>query len=86
MKNQLIDIPVNDIYLIGELSMVPDSMGLIIFSHGSGSSRLSPRNRYVAHKLNGNGFSTLLFDLLTRGEDQNRASRFDIGLLSERLQ
>lgn len=86
MTNQLIDIPVNDISLIGELSLIPDSKGLIIFSHGSGSSRVSPRNRYIAHKLNDVRFSTLLFDLLTPYEDQTRASRFDIDLLSERLQ
>ena len=60
--------------------------GLVVFAHGSGSSRLSPRNRYVAKVLQEKGFGTLLFDLLTEQEDQKYETRFDIELLSERLE
>lgn len=64
----------------------PDGAGgLIIFAHGSGSGRLSPRNNYVARALQGAGFATLLLDLLTPAEDEDRASRFNIHLLAERL-
>ena len=59
--------------------------GLVLFAHGSGSSRLSPRNRFVADALNQRGLATLLFDLLTEPEAANRASVFDIPLLGERL-
>ncbi len=57
----------------------------MLFAHGSGSSRFSPRNTYVAGVLHRSGFGTLLFDLLTRNEDQVYDTRFDIGLLTERL-
>jgi pimeloyl-ACP methyl ester carboxylesterase len=59
--------------------------GLVLFAHGSGSSRLSPRNRYVADALNQRGLATLLFDLLTEPEAANRANVFDIPLLGQRL-
>lgn len=59
--------------------------GLILFAHGSGSSRFSPRNSYVAHALRDAGFATLLFDLLRGDEERNRANVFDIDLLAERL-
>ena len=59
--------------------------GLVIFAHGSGSSRMSPRNRYVAITLRRKGFATLLLDLLTEAEDMRGDHRFDIGLLVERL-
>ncbi|WP_020403284.1 dienelactone hydrolase family protein [Gracilimonas tropica] len=85
MNHQLIDIPIEQNTLQGELSHSTDSAGLIIFSHGSGSSRLSPRNKFVAQYLNEQGFSTLLFDLLTPDEDQRKERRFDIELLSSRL-
>lgn len=66
--------------------MVPEGAGgLVIFSHGSGSSRLSSRNRYVAEKLQETGLATLLFDLLTKEEDEEYEARFDIPLLTERL-
>ena len=58
----------------------------MIFAHGSGSSRLSPRNRYVAEVLQDSGFGTLLFDLLTENEDENYETRFDIDLLTKRLE
>jgi len=57
----------------------------VLFAHGSGSSRFSPRNTYVAKVLQQQGMGTLLFDLLTHAEDQNHVLRFDIGLLTQRL-
>lgn len=59
--------------------------GLVLFAHGSGSSRLSPRNRFVADALNQRGLATLLFDLLSDAESADRANVFDIGLLAQRL-
>lgn len=59
--------------------------GLVLFAHGSGSSRLSPRNELVARALREVGFATLLFDLLTENEAMDRSNVFDIGLLSDRL-
>lgn len=65
---------------------VPDNAsGLVIFAHGSGSGRLSPRNNYVAARLREDGLATLLLDLLTPLEEQNRNNVFDIGLLAARL-
>lgn len=71
--------------LPGDLSLPENPRGLVIFAHGSGSSRLSPRNVAVARALNEQGFATLLFDLLTRQEETDRNNVFDIDLLSERL-
>ncbi|HTK86439.1 MAG TPA: dienelactone hydrolase family protein [Nitrospiraceae bacterium] len=75
--------------LVGDLVVPEQATGLVLFAHGSGSSRLSPRNRYVAGLLNGAGLSTLLVDLLTIREEhidlQTREYRFNIGLLAERL-
>lgn len=59
--------------------------GLVVFSHGSGSGRLSPRNNFVAESLGQSGLATFLVDLLSREEDQNYQNRFDIGLLAGRL-
>lgn len=78
-------INLNGIQLKGNLSIPENSKGLIIFSHGSGSSRMSPRNRLVAGTLQQKGFATLLFDLLTAEEDQDYQKRFDINLLTGRL-
>lgn len=75
----------NGIHLDGELIIPEDAVGLVIFSHGSGSSRHSPRNAFVAGKLHQQKIATLLFDLLTEEEDQDRENRFDIELLSQRL-
>lgn len=69
----------------GDLRLPESAAGLVIFAHGSGSSRLSPRNRQVAEALNEAGFATLLFDLLTTEEELDRAKVFDIALLAERL-
>jgi erythromycin esterase-like protein/predicted phosphoribosyltransferase/pimeloyl-ACP methyl ester carboxylesterase len=75
----------NEAKLKGDLAMPLVSRGLVIFAHGSGSSRLSPRNRSVAAALNRVGFATLLFDLLTVKESDIRQNVFDIALLAERL-
>ncbi|MFH5832674.1 dienelactone hydrolase family protein [Halalkalibaculum sp. DA384] len=84
MKIEL-DIPADDVMLKGDIVVPDNSKGLVIFSHGSGSSRLSPRNRFVAYTLETQGFATLLFDLLTEKEDLNYQTRFDIDLLTQRL-
>ncbi|HXH20177.1 MAG TPA: dienelactone hydrolase family protein [Chitinophagales bacterium] len=78
-------IPVNGIRLKGLIKKPAQATGLIIFSHGSGSSRFSPRNTLVAERLHATGFATLLLDLLTEKEDQSYKNRFDIELLTERL-
>jgi len=71
--------------LDGELILPPSAKGVVLFAHGSGSSRFSPRNTYVAEVLQQRGIATLLFDLLTSEEDQNYETRFDIALLTQRL-
>lgn len=68
-----------------DLSVPTDAKAVIVFAHGSGSSRLSPRNRAVAESLNESGFATLLFDLLTDDESRDRRNVFDIALLADRL-
>ena len=73
------------IRLAGYLTVPENAPQIVVFAHGSGSSRHSPRNRYVAGVLNDAGLGTLLFDLLTRGEERDRANVFDIGLLAGRL-
>lgn len=84
-KARTVQIPSGTVRLEGELSTPPQARGTVIFAHGSGSSRLSPRNRYVAEVLQDGGVGTLLFDLLTEEEAQDRAKVFDIDLLSQRL-
>ncbi|MHB1836066.1 MAG: phosphoribosyltransferase family protein [Solirubrobacteraceae bacterium] len=69
----------------GDLTIPQNPRGIVAFAHGSGSSRLSPRNRQVAQALNTDGFATLLFDLLTPEEELDRANVFDIPLLGRRL-
>lgn len=69
----------------GHLSVPRQCRGTVIFVHGSGSSRHSPRNRYVAEELNKCGLATLLFDLLTTDEERDRTNVFDIALLASRL-
>lgn len=75
--------------LEGDLTLPEAAVGLVLFAHGSGSSRFSPRNRHVARILNEAGLATMLVDLLTRDEERRDAQtghlRFDIGLLAERL-
>lgn len=72
--------------LEGLLTIPEGAMGLIIFAHGSGSSRLSPRNNYVAEHLQHRGMATLLFDLLTDEEARDRRNVFDVPLLASRLE
>ncbi len=85
-----VKIPAGRVELAGDLVVPAGASALVIFAHGSGSSRFSPRNRFVAGVLNQAGFATLLFDLLTPAEeDLDRASgryRFDIPLLAARLE
>lgn len=82
---QPVQIPVDGFLLNGILCVPEDAIGMVIFSHGSGSSHKSPRNQYVADVLQQSKLGTLLFDLLTPYEDQVYANRFNIPLLSERL-
>ncbi len=74
-----------EVRLAGYLTVPEDAAGIVVFAHGSGSSRHSPRNRYVARVLTEAGLGTLLFDLLTPEEELDRANVFDIGLLARRL-
>ncbi len=78
-------IPIRSVNLEGELVVPQTAKGIVIFSHGSGSSRNSPRNRKVAAELHKKNFGTLLFDLLTSEEEQYYFNRFDIELLTRRL-
>ena len=82
-------VPVGAVTLDGTLTVPPNAAGMVVFAHGSGSGRHSPRNRYVAGELVGGGLATLLVDLLTPEEEavdlRTRHLRFDIGLLAERL-
>lgn len=80
-----ITIPVDGTALEGALVIPKGATGIVLFVHGSGSSRFSPRNRFVATQLQEAGIATLLIDLLTREEDDVYATRFDIDLLTERL-
>lgn len=73
------------VQLTGDLTVPAGPWGIVLFAHGSGSSRLSPRNRMVADRFAGAGLATLLFDLLDDEEAQDRANVFDIGLLAGRL-
>ncbi len=80
-----VELRTGDVLLGGHLSVPDNPRGTVIFVHGSGSSRHSPRNRYVASVLNQAGLATLLFDLLTPSEEHDRANVFDIALLANRL-
>ena len=82
-------IPVGSVVVEGNLAVPLDARGIVLFAHGSGSSRFSSRNRYVAKEFNAQKIATLLFDLLTNEEDQEdivtAEYRFNINLLAERL-
>jgi dienelactone hydrolase len=82
---QIVHIPVDAVQLEGALALPEQAQGLVVFAHGSGSSRFSPRNNVVARILREAGIGTLLLDLLTEEEDTIYASRFAIDLLTERL-
>lgn len=87
MIGKSVKISIDSIELEGDFALPPpEKKALVIFAHGSGSSRMSPRNAQVANVLRKAGFGTLLFDLLTEAEDQNYENRFDIELLTERLE
>jgi putative phosphoribosyl transferase len=84
-----VTLPASGVALEGTLAVPSDARGVVLFAHGSGSSRFSPRNRFVARVLRDAGLATLLVDLLSPGEEQvdlvTRRLRFDIGLLADRL-
>ncbi len=81
----LVSIASGKVRIEGELGRPEASFGVVLFAHGSGSSRHSPRNQFVAGKLREAGLATLLIDLLSVDEDVDYAMRFDIGLLTDRL-
>lgn len=87
-EQRSVQITADENVLEGNLTLVPGASGIVVFVHGSGSSRNSPRNQYVAGELQENGLSTLLFDLLTPDEEiidlRTRQLRFDIDLLARR--
>jgi putative phosphoribosyl transferase len=87
--SHLVQIPTGEVFLEGNLEIPKEATGVVLFAHGSGSSRHSPRNRYVAGVLNHHRVGTLLVDLLTAREGEvdeiTRQLRFDINLLTERL-
>lgn len=84
-RDAAIEVDAGELWLPGHLTVPPNPVGTVIFAHGSGSGRHSPRNRFVARDLNQAGLATLLFDLLTIEEAENRANVFDIELLADRL-
>jgi putative phosphoribosyl transferase len=87
--SRLVRVNLGDVSLSGDVVVPEAASGVVLFAHGSGSSRLSPRNRYVAGVLHAAGLATLLFDLLTPDEEEidlrTRHLRFDIPLLADRL-
>lgn len=86
ISQQEVSIPCEGPPLPGTLTLPTDARGIVAFAHGSGSSRHSPRNRFVAGVLHEARLGTLLFDLLHEGEARDRANVFDIPLLAQRLQ
>jgi len=86
---QAVRVRVGEVTLEGDLTRPEGARGVVLFAHGSGSSRHSPRNRFVAQQLHGGGLATLLIDLLSAEEEEldlrTRELRFDIGLLAQRL-
>jgi putative phosphoribosyl transferase len=84
-----VEIVLPEAVLSGDLTLPAGARGLVVFAHGSGSSRHSPRNRFVAERINAEGLGTLLMDLLTveeeREDEVTREWRFDIGLLARRV-
>lgn len=85
MHHEIVSIPTAPGEIEGALDVPTGASGVVLFAHGSGSSRFSPRNNFVAGALRTAGIGTLLMDLLTPAEDQIQRTRFDIGLLAERL-
>jgi len=85
MEKLDLDIPLASVTLKGDLIVPENATGIVIFSHGSGSSRFSSRNKMVAELILQHHIGTFLFDLLTEEEDEINENRFNIDLLSERL-
>jgi len=89
VEQQAVRIPLDGAGVFGDLSVPRGAKGLVLFAHGSGSSRFSPRNRFVARRLQERGLATLLLDLLTAQEEQEDTGtgryRFDVTLLADRL-
>jgi len=85
LSERQVSVPAGRIRLEGTLELPAMPCGIVVFSHGSGSGRHSPRNQFVAKALRSAGVGTLLLDLLTAEEDRDYARRFDIDLLTERL-
>lgn len=85
LSEQIVQIDAGGTSVEGALTVPSSARGVVLFAHGCGSSRHSPRNILVAHSLNTEGFATLLMDLLTRTEDSRPERRFDIDLLTSRL-
>ena len=85
MKKFDLDIPLSGITLKGDLVIPDKATGIVVFSHGSGSSRFSPRNRMVAELIQKQNIATFMFDLLTEEEDHINENRFNIDLLTNRL-
>ena len=85
LRDEEVEVTAAAVMVAGHLTIPEHATGIVVFAHGSGSSRHSPRNRYVAEVLNRAGLATLLFDLLTPAEERDRANVFDIELLARRL-
>ncbi len=85
LRDDEVAVEVAGASVMGRLTIPQHPRGIVVFAHGSGSSRHSPRNRYVAQVLQHSSLGTLLFDLLTDAEERDRANVFDIGLLAARL-
>jgi putative phosphoribosyl transferase len=85
LRERIRTIAIAPVGLEGLLGLPLDAKGIVLFAHGSGSGRLSPRNNFVAQALRNEGLATLLFDLLTAGEARDRRNVFDIELLARRL-
>jgi putative phosphoribosyl transferase len=85
LRSEDVEVVAGPVTLAGHLEIPEQPIGIVVFAHGSGSSRHSPRNRYVASMLNEARIGTLLFDLLTSSEELDRANVFDIELLARRL-
>ncbi len=84
-RDQSFDVLIPPLGLAGTLTLPENARGLVAFAHGSGSSRFSTRNIAVAQGLNARGFATLLFDLLTPQEEQDRSNVFNVAMLGQRL-
>ena len=85
LPERLACIPVDQVHIEGALALPANPVGIVLFAHGSGSSRHSPRNNHVARVLHAHSLGTLLLDLLTPEEDLDYSQRFDIPLLARRL-